>query len=106
VASRVVFRPQAEADLFGFYRYIAEASGLRTAGNYVERIEIACMSLATFPSRGTKRDDLAPGLRTIAFERRVTIVYRGLKTRVEIVTVAYGGRDFEGNFRERRSDQP
>lgn len=104
MATRVVFRPQAEADLFGLYRYIAEASGLRTAGNYVDRIEIACMSLATFPSRGTKRDDLAPGLRTIAFERRVTIVYRVLKTRVEIVTVAYGGRDFESDFREGRSD--
>jgi toxin ParE1/3/4 len=99
VALKVVFRPQAEADLLALYRYISEASGLGIAGGYIERIEVACMSLATFPNRGTKRDDLAPGLRTIAFERRVTIAYRVLKTRVEIVTIAYGGRDFESNFR-------
>lgn len=99
MALKVFFRPQAEADLWALYRYIAEASGLAIAGNYIDRIEVACMSLATFPNRGTKRDDLAPGLRTIAFERRVTIAYRVLKTRVEIVTIAYAGRDFESDFR-------
>jgi toxin ParE1/3/4 len=98
VALKVIFRPQAEADLQALYRYIAEASGLGIAGGYIARIEIACMSLATFPNRGTKRDDLAPGLRTIAFERRITIAYRVLKTRVEILTIAYGGRDFESDF--------
>jgi len=99
VALKVLLRPQAEADLLALYRYIAEASGLQIAGNYIDRIELACMSLATFPNRGTKRDDLAPGLRTIAFERRVTIAYQVLKTGVEIVTIAYGGRDFESDLR-------
>jgi toxin ParE1/3/4 len=98
VAFKVIFRPQAEADLLALYRYIAGASGLGIAGGYIDRIEIACMSLATFPNRGPKREDLAPGLRTIAFERRVTIAYRVLKTRAEIVTIAYGGRDFESDF--------
>jgi toxin ParE1/3/4 len=104
VALKVIFRPQAEADLLALYYYIAEASGLGIAGDYIDRIEIACLSLATFPNRGTKRDDLSPGLRTIAFERRVTIAYRVLKTRVEIVTVAYGGRDFESDLRNERSE--
>jgi toxin ParE1/3/4 len=99
VALKVFFRSQAEADLLALYRYIAEASGLAIAGNYIDRIEVACMSLATFPNRGTKRDDLAPGLRTVAFERRVTIAYQVLKTRVEIVTIAYAGRDFESDLR-------
>jgi toxin ParE1/3/4 len=103
VALKVIFRPQAEADLLALYRYIAEASGLGTAGGYIDRIEIACTSLATFPNRGTKRDDLAPGLRTIAFERRVTIVYRVLKIGVEIITIAYGGRDFESDLHDERS---
>jgi toxin ParE1/3/4 len=98
MALKVIFRPQAEADLQALYGYIAEASGLDIAGGYIARIEIACMSLATFPNRGTKRDDLAPGLRTIAFERRITIAYHVLKTRVEILTIAYGGRDFGSDF--------
>lgn len=53
------------------------------------------MTLAHFPERGTKRDDIMPGLRTIGFERRATIIFRVLKTRVEIVSIAYGGQDYE-----------
>ncbi len=97
---KVYFRPQAEDDLFALYDYIAGNAGRSIAGNYVDRIEAACMALATFPQRGTRRDDILPGLRTIGFERRVTIAFRVLKTRVEIVTIAYGGRVFETGLRE------
>jgi toxin ParE1/3/4 len=100
VARRVTFRPQAEADLIALYDYIAAGVGLSVAGGYLDRIETACMALAEFPARGTPRDDILPGLRTIAFERRVTIAYRVLKTRVEIVTIAYGGRYFERALRD------
>ncbi len=67
---------------------------------YIGRIEKACMSLATFPERCSRRDDLAPGLRTIGFERRVTIAFRVLDHVVEIVAIAYAGRDFESELRE------
>jgi toxin ParE1/3/4 len=100
VTRRIVFRPNAEADLFALYRYIAEAAGLERAGAYIERIEAACMDLAIFPVRGARRDDLAPGLRTIGFERRVTIAFRVLEQVVEIVSIAYAGRDFESELRE------
>jgi len=76
--------------LVGLYGYIAERSGYRIAGGYIDRIEEACMALATFPKRGTRRDDILPGLRTVRFERRVTIAFRVLK----IVTIAYAGRNF------------
>jgi toxin ParE1/3/4 len=100
MAHKVTFRPQAEADLMALYDYIAAEAGLSVAGGYLDRIEAACMALAEFPARGTPRDDILPGLRTIAFERRVTIAYRVLKTRVEIVAIAYGGRDFERALRD------
>ena len=58
------------------------------------------MSLAHVPERGTKRDDILPGLCTFGFERSTAIAYRVLKTRVEIVTIAYGGRDFESALRK------
>jgi toxin ParE1/3/4 len=58
------------------------------------------MALAEFSERGTRRDDLGRGLRTIGFERRVTIAFRVVRTRVEIVTIAYGGRDFESDLKE------
>jgi toxin ParE1/3/4 len=100
VAHKIVFRPTAEADLLALYRYIAEESGTVRAGDYVARIEEACMALATFPKRGTRRNDIAPGLRTIGFERRATIAFRVLEGVVEIVTIAYAGRDFESGLRE------
>lgn len=99
MALRVVFRPEAEADLIGLYEYIGERSGYRVAGGYIDRIEQACMALAAFPKRGTRRDDILPGLRTIGFERRVTIAFRVLKSQVEIVTIAYAGRNFDDDLK-------
>lgn len=98
---KVFFRPEAEADLVGLYEYIAEKAGHKIAGDYIDRIEEACMGLATFPKRGTRRDDILPGLRTFGFERRVTIAFRVLKSRVEIVTIAYAGRKFEDDLLDR-----
>ena len=96
---KVSFRPRAEADLFGLYRYIAEEAGHEVAGAYVERIEAACMALETFPKRGTRRDDIRPGLRTIGFEQRATIVFQVLEAAVVIVRIFYGGRDYESVLR-------
>lgn len=86
--------------LVGLYAYIAERAGYRIAGDYIDRIEDACMALATFPKRGKRRDDILRGLRTIGFERRVTIAFRVLKTQLEIVTIAYAGRNFEDDLQE------
>jgi toxin ParE1/3/4 len=52
-------------------------------------------SLRDFPMVGSPRDDLRPGLRTIGFRRRVTIVFVVKSTEVRIVGVFYGGQDFE-----------
>jgi toxin ParE1/3/4 len=93
----VTFRPEAEADLFEIYSYIADKAGLRIAGDYVARIEAACFSLATFPERGALRNDLAPGVRVLIFERRATIAYRVEGDRVRIARVFYAGRDYGGD---------
>jgi toxin ParE1/3/4 len=101
---RVSFRPQAEADLFALYRYIAEEAGLDVAGGYIDRIETTCMSLETFPKRGTSRDDIRPGLRTMGFERRATIVFQVMKAEVVIVRIFHGGRDYEHGLRARTGE--
>jgi hypothetical protein len=41
---KVVFRPQAEADLVALYTYIADAAGPVVAGGYIDRIEAACLA--------------------------------------------------------------
>jgi toxin ParE1/3/4 len=85
VAHKVFFRRRAEDRLTELYDYIASQGSPQTAIDYVTRIRVACMVLATFPERG---------------RRRVTIAFRVLKTRVEIVSIAHGGRDFERELRK------
>lgn len=96
----VVLLDEANNDLTALSVYIASQSSEAVANRYVGRLYAACTALAHFPERGTKRDDILPGLRTIGFERRATIAFRVLPTRVEILTIAYGGRDFERSLRQ------
>lgn len=91
----VTFRPLAEADLFALYSYIASQAGRGVAGAYVDRIEAACLGLATFPERGRRRDDIRPGLRILGFERRATIVFEVGQEEVVIIRIFYGGQDYE-----------
>lgn len=99
---QVAFRPAAEADLIAIYDYIVGQGSPQAALNFIERIETACMSLAHFPERGAKRDDILTGLRILAVDGRVTVAYRVLRRRVEIVTIAYGGRDYVSALSERK----
>jgi toxin ParE1/3/4 len=96
---KVSFRPLAENDLFELYDYIAKNDGRAVAGGYIDRIERACLALQTFPERGARRDDVRPGLRTMGFERRVTIVFEVGPAEVVIVRIFYGGQDFERALR-------
>jgi toxin ParE1/3/4 len=105
VTHKVVFRPAAAADLISIYDYIAEKSGFEGAAGYIDRIEVACMSLANFPERGTRHDDLAPGVRLIGFERSATIAFRVGRSTVRIVRVFYGGRDVENLLKGEPNDK-
>lgn len=89
----VLFRPRARKDLIALYRYLAEQSGPRIAANYIERIEKACISLTSLPSRGTAIASRVSGLRTMGFERRATILFTVAEERVEILRIFYGGQD-------------
>jgi toxin ParE1/3/4 len=94
VTYSIVFRPAAEADLLALYDYIAEQAGSVRAGAYIDRIEAACMALATFPERGTVRDDLLTGIRIIGFERRASIAFTVEGGCVRILRIFYGGQMF------------
>lgn len=75
------------------YRYIAKRSSFKIAGGYILGIERACQTLATFPERGTALGGSHRDLRKMGFEHRVTILFRVLNDRVEILRILYGGRD-------------
>lgn len=94
MAFAVLFAPEAEAQLIALFRYIAREASPEIADSYVGAIVAHCEKLADFPERGTPREDIRPGLRTISFRRRVTIAYAFDGTSVTIVGIFYGGQDF------------
>lgn len=73
---RILFSPEAQADLLELYDYIAICSEPERAMRYIERIDALCRSLETFPERGIRRDDIRLGLRVMGFERRVNIAFQ------------------------------
>lgn len=70
------------------------------ASDYTSRIDSHAAKLAHFPHRGTPRDDLAPGFRTITYRRRTIIAYKVIGEEVEIWHILHGGRDPTGVFDE------
>ena len=57
-----------------------------------------CDSLQLFPNRGTRRDDIAPGIRTISYDRRCKILFTVELNQAIIVGVFYGGQDIAAAF--------
>ncbi|KUR77211.1 type II toxin-antitoxin system RelE/ParE family toxin [Novosphingobium sp. FSW06-99] len=98
MSHRVVFAPAAEAQLVSLYRYIAQEASADIAERFTTAIIEQCEALATFPHRGTQRDDIRPGLRTIPFRRRVTIAYTVDAVQVSILGLYYGGQDFTAGW--------
>ena len=95
MSTRIVFSPEADAQLVGIYRYIAREASPAVAERFTGAIVDHCEGFETFPQRGTLRDDLRPGLRTVGFRRRVTIAFTFDEDTVTIIGVFYGGQDFE-----------
>jgi toxin ParE1/3/4 len=87
------FDDGALADLKSIYDYVALNADHDVADSFVSRIEAACDRLTLFPNRGTPRDDILPGLRSISFEKRTTIFYSVNGDEVVIIHVLHGGRD-------------
>lgn len=94
----VIFSPEAEAELLAIYSYISDVASPRVAKSFTDSIVDCCEALKTFPERGSKRDDLRPGLRLLGFRRRVTIAFVCDARQVIVVGIFYGGRDVESRF--------
>lgn len=91
----IVVTPEAHDHLDAIYDYIAAATSPEIAQNFASGILDHIAKLTDFPRRGTTRDDLRPGLRTIAWQRRVVIAFVVEETAGDVTGIFYGGRDFE-----------
>lgn len=98
---RISYRSDARDDLDSLYDWIVDNQGSTTiADRYLARLDQFIQNLIIFPQRGTRRDDLSPGLRIIGFERRVAIVFKLVDDTILIVRVFYGGRDLAALLNE------
>ena len=90
----VVWRPLARNDLLSLYDWIAERATGDVALAYTSRIEAHAAKLASFPNRGTPRNDLVQGMRTVHYRRRTVIAYRVRDDSVEILRLVRAGQDW------------
>lgn len=89
-------RPQAEADVLDIWAYIAEDS-VAEADRWIDRLDEHLALWATQPLLGRARDELAPGIRSIAFGRYV-VFYAPLPDGIDVVRVLHGSRDLPPIF--------
>jgi plasmid stabilization system protein ParE len=92
---RVLFSEAAVEQLTQLYNYIAEAASPSVALRYADAIVKYCESLCVFPLRGTRRDDVRPGLRITNYRKRAVIAFAVDENVVSIIGIFYGGQDYE-----------
>jgi plasmid stabilization system protein ParE len=95
MAARVILSPEAREQIRQLQRYIADASFPERSAKYIARLRAALRGLGEAPFQGTPREDLGKGLRTVGFERRITIVFMSTRTSVMVVGIFYAGREPE-----------
>jgi toxin ParE1/3/4 len=95
---RVEISAPAHNDLVDVREWIMSETNAETAEQYIDRVKARLGRLTDFPNRGTPRSDLAPGLRTLSFERRLIIAYRVELEIVRIVRVVDAKRDLRRLF--------
>ena len=100
----VVFTPEALQQLEELYAYIAQVASPMVALRYTNAIVTYCETLQTFPLRGTRRDDIRPGLRVTNYKGRAVIAFDVSSERVNVIGIFYGGQDYETTLNPPESD--
>ena len=94
--ARVTRRPSAETDILEIWAYIAEDS-IVEADRWVDRLDAKFSLWATQPMMGTGRDELSPGVRSLAFGRYV-VFFQPMPDGIDVVRVLHGSRDVDSAF--------
>ena len=100
---RVCLDPAAIADLDRIRAFVAQAAGKSISDKLIDRVLGYIDGFDSAPKRGAARDDVRPGLRTIAWRRTVTLIFvvDDAAGAVVIIGALYRGRDVEAALRDR-----
>lgn len=98
----VIFDRAAQRDLKDIFDHIADRASSAIAESFTTKVYEHCCKLEHMPERGTRRDELRRGLRTIGFRRRATILFEVNRERLQVIILGiyYGGRNYEDDFRD------
>lgn len=99
---KVVFHPRAEQELVELYDYIHTNANFERAQAFLSGIRDYCLGFATFPKRGSIRDDIMEGVRIVGYRRSISIAFVVTLDRVLILGVFYGGRDITADLLQNR----
>ena len=91
----VAFTPEALQQLEDLYAYIALAASPLVAQRYTDAIISYCESLPLSPLRGTRRDDIRPGLRITHYKGRAVIAFDVDALCITVIGIFYGGYNYE-----------
>ena len=94
---RLIWSPQAEADLIDIWRWSAKRFSPNCADAHLRDIERAARLLTGSPLSGRNRDDLRVGLRS-AIVYPTVVFYRVGAQSVDIVRVVDGRRNLAAIF--------
>ena len=90
-AFRVKISALAENDLIGIWRSIADHTEIG-ANRFLKLLDTRMDSLNDFPNRGANRPEFGLSVR-ILVEGRYVIIYRKIRSKVEILRVVHGSMD-------------
>ncbi|CAH2404974.1 type II toxin-antitoxin system RelE/ParE family toxin [Mesorhizobium ventifaucium] len=98
MTDQVVFSAAAEKDVAELLAYLVPEAGERTARAWVDRLIVYCEGFATFPERGTRRDDIARVCVRLVIDggrRSLSRAFRVDGNFVVILRMLHGGRALE-----------
>jgi toxin ParE1/3/4 len=96
----VIWSPEAQADLSEIWMYYAQAAGRGVADNVVRKIGEVCRLLEEYPHGGRSRDEVRPGLRSVAATPHVVFYRVRSDDMAEVIRVIDGRRDIDDLFAE------
>jgi toxin ParE1/3/4 len=89
---------EAIGDLEDIWAYIAPDS-IRNADRFIDQIYNKCVEISELAAIGRGRDELYPGLLSLAYKKYVIFFLR-INDRVEIVRILRGSRDLQRFFEQ------
>ncbi len=96
---KIVLTNDADHDLMEIYDYSLSNFGEKQADIYFNRLISYFDRLAIYPELGTKREELAAGIKSLTFHSHV-IFYQILNDSILVVRILHHSRDFPKHIQD------